>query len=770
MVRFFSLTGLFLMSAGLLFSQQTYKPFARQNSVPENLRLSLAEHIDQYQLLSVDYAVTDEIIRTKPNRIQIPLPVTTENIIALNLERYDILDPQVQLVRGTDNGDVPQNFNHRFVSYKAVWEGNDRPLTIINFTDDHINGIIEWNGEMYELGALKGFGKEKARDFIVYPTSRLKHKPSFDCHTDDDHFDPSLSRHIEKIKSDPSFNVLSATLLVCNVAVEMDYQAYQYYGSAESATAFILTLFATSSAVYNRDINTMFNINYVRVWTTSADPYTDNPSSSSVLLNEFRNHWNANMRHIPRTIAHYASPRNQGLGGVAWLTTLCNSVINGYGYGFSDYQSGNNVTPLPTYSWQVMVVTHEIGHNFGSPHTHSCYWNPPIDTCYFGSETQSCVTGTGCTLNNVCIPRLGTIMSYCHLTSAGSRMYFGPLPSALIRSYAEGASCMQAHTNSIRVGQPNGHETYITRSSRTSADPSTIITWGTSLTTPVDIDFSPDSGQTWQTIASNIPSDTREYTWSIPYVQTTHNALIRVKQAGNPSVNDISDEPFSILLKLWSFNNVSPANNSVIYVDSNDYTPYTFVWNSSGSIPQIYYKFHFKKSTVSTPVAIMLSNNNGADTTFTITGRQIDSIITSWNMWSGDSLKCHWYGVSYNLSDTMRASVRFNITVRRNTVDIADRDQLRPTDYVLYPCYPNPFNPSTTITYAIPERSRVTIRIYNALGQEIRTLTHKVHEPGIYQLQWDATNASGQRVSSGMYFYTLETPYAKRIRKMTLLK
>ncbi len=754
-----------------VITAQVIRPFVKQTAVPENLKHSLENVIDRYQLVSVDYKIVNNLITSRPVRVQMEIPVTAESIVSLDLERYDILDPAVQIVKGTDHGDISQNFNRRFVSYKIRWDGADRPLTVLNFSDYHINGVIELNGEIYELGALKGFENASVKDHIIYPVNRLKMNHDFTCHTDENHPDVGIMDKIEKLKSGKTFDVLSSNLLVCNLAVEMDYQAYQYYGSAESATAYVLSLFSTSSAVYNRDINTLFKVTYVRVWTTSSDPYTDSPSGSSVLLNEFRNYWNINMRHVPRTIAHYASPRNQGLGGIAYVGVLCASITSGSGYGFSDYQGGNSVTPLPTYTWQTMVVTHEIGHNFGSPHTHSCYWNPPIDTCYFGSETQGCVTGTGCTLNNVCIPRQGTIMSYCHLTSAGTRMYFGPQPSALMRSYAQAASCMLASSNSIRVGQPNGHESYSTRTSASAADPTTVITWGSTLTDPVDILFSPDSGLAWQSVATNIPFGTREYVWSIPYVQTTDNALIRVIKSGDPSVGDTSDSPFTINLRLWSITNQSPANNTTILVDSNDMTPYTFVWTRAGNVPGIFYKYHLRKRTGTAPTAIFLTGNSGSDTAFTITARSLDSCVTSWNLWSGDSIQCFWYGVGYNLSDTVRVGARFNLTIKRPPgVNVIDNLSDLPAELALYPCYPNPFNPSTTITYDLPENTPVTLRIYNMLGQEIRQLVKSNQVKGRYSIQWDGTNHYGNRVSSGIYFYSLETKLGQRIRKMTFIK
>jgi hypothetical protein len=88
-----------------------------------------------------------------------------------------------------------------------------------------------------------------------------------------------------------------------------------------------------------------------------------------------------------------------------------------------------------------------------------------------------------------------------------------------------------------------------------------------------------------------------------------------------------------------------------------------------------------------------------------------------------------------------------------------------PTKFALYQNYPNPFNPSTTISYDLPERSRVKLSIYNILGQEVATLVNGEQEPGRYNINFDASG-----LPSGIYFYTLQTPYFTKTNKMVLVK
>ncbi|HLF13756.1 MAG TPA: SdrD B-like domain-containing protein [Bacteroidota bacterium] len=88
-----------------------------------------------------------------------------------------------------------------------------------------------------------------------------------------------------------------------------------------------------------------------------------------------------------------------------------------------------------------------------------------------------------------------------------------------------------------------------------------------------------------------------------------------------------------------------------------------------------------------------------------------------------------------------------------------------PVEFALYQCYPNPFNPVTTIVYALPGRQEAVIRIYNILGEEVATLLEATQEAGIHRVTFDAAH-----LSSGIYFYRLQAGRHSAIKKMVLLK
>ncbi len=84
--------------------------------------------------------------------------------------------------------------------------------------------------------------------------------------------------------------------------------------------------------------------------------------------------------------------------------------------------------------------------------------------------------------------------------------------------------------------------------------------------------------------------------------------------------------------------------------------------------------------------------------------------------------------------------------------------------------FPNPFNPTTTIEYSVPERENVQIRIYDSVGRLVRTIVDQESKRGAFRLVWDGTGDSGERVASGTYFYQARIGDFLQARKMLLVR
>jgi len=105
-----------------------------------------------------------------------------------------------------------------------------------------------------------------------------------------------------------------------------------------------------------------------------------------------------------------------------------------------------------------------------------------------------------------------------------------------------------------------------------------------------------------------------------------------------------------------------------------------------------------------------------------------------------------------------------------NTTAIEKQTENIAMEFALEQNYPNPFNPTTRIEFAIPERSQVSLKIYDINGQLVKTLTNSMKAQGRYDATWDATNSMGVKVSSGVYFYKLQTANNVITKKMLLMK
>ncbi|MFM7133938.1 MAG: M12 family metallo-peptidase [Planctomycetota bacterium] len=221
------------------------------------------------------------------------------------------------------------------------------------------------------------------------------------------------------------------------IAYETDFEfAARFSFSESAATGYIATLASAMTTVFSRDVGARLSASFVRLWLEPGDPWTENSTSGQLV--QFRSNWNTLMTTVPRDAAHFLSGRSLG-GGVAYLPGLCSS----FAYGLSANLNGSFPTPLvdnSTQNWDPFVVAHELGHNFGAPHTHDgSAYAPLIDGC--GSSPQDCSGAPA-----------GTIMSYCHLCAGGIgniRLGFHPRSIDSISTFLSGVAC--DYTGSARA-------------------------------------------------------------------------------------------------------------------------------------------------------------------------------------------------------------------------------------------------------------------------------------------------------------------------------
>ena len=103
-------------------------------------------------------------------------------------------------------------------------------------------------------------------------------------------------------------------------------------------------------------------------------------------------------------------------------------------------------------------------------------------------------------------------------------------------------------------------------------------------------------------------------------------------------------------------------------------------------------------------------------------------------------------------------------------VGIHENDPPVSSQFKLYQNYPNPFNPSTSVAYSLSKPANVTLKIYNLLGQKVKTLIDERKTAGIHTVRWDGRDAAGESVSTGIYLYSLQIGSFFEVKKMLLMQ
>ncbi len=336
------------------------------------------------------------------------------------------------------------------VHYQGALAGDGESMAAASVFPNGDVAILFSNEEgNFNLGRLE----DGSGNFILYNDADMLHPRATKCATPEPV--PGTLETGGKGKA--------AKALLCNkvrVYWELSYNVYTSKGSSlTTAQNYATSLFNQFQALYANESIAM-ELGSLYIWTAQDDYPT---ASSRVALYAFRAYWNSLGNGFNGDLAHLITRDNNGNGGnggVAFLDGLCNN--RPFAYGYSDIYG--TVNTVPTFSWDVEVVSHETGHNLGSPHTHWCGWNTgsggacgAIDDCYTLENGSGCNT-CGSTYSNTAPVTAwkGTVMSYCHLVSRGINLAngFGPLPGALVRSNVGQASCLASTMSVSLTPQP----------------------------------------------------------------------------------------------------------------------------------------------------------------------------------------------------------------------------------------------------------------------------------------------------------------------------
>ncbi|MEO8210155.1 MAG: zinc-dependent metalloprotease family protein [bacterium] len=589
--------------------------------------------------------------------------------------------------------------------------------------------------------------------YICYYKSDLISNQSFDC----------LVNEIQNFDNSNGAITCGPQLRTYRLALAATYEYTLYHGGTViGGMAAIVTAINRINGVYEKDAAirmVLVSNNDLLVYTTSADPYTNNNGGAMLGQNQ------ANIDQVigpdNYDIGHVFST---GGGGVAGLGVIC---ING--------QKARGVTGLssPTGDpFYIDYVAHEMGHQYGGNHT----FNSVAGGCGGGNRNGSTAWEPG---------SASTIMGYAGLCTGedlqnNSDAYFHTGSFTEIATYTQfgSGSICPAITNTGNtpptVTVPASGFTipkntpYILTGSATDLESPNSLTYCWE-----EFDLGPPGGPNNPTDNAPIVRSIKPDTLSTRYIPRISNLLNNTFFFGERLPTYARTMSFRLTVRDNSIGGggvdyeflqfevdtagpflVTQPNTNVTW---NSNLPQTVTWNLA--------------NTNAAPVNcqlvnILLSTNGGstfATTLVSNTANDGSEIIglPALNI-NNARIKVESVGnIFYDISNA-----NFTITsvssVHNNGTGI-------PNDYLLSQNFPNPFNPSTKINFDIPFNSNVTLKIMDITGREISTLVNNSYNAGSYTVTFEPGN-----LASGIYFYNIVAEGDKgnfvMTKKMTLIK
>ncbi|MCP3961209.1 MAG: hypothetical protein GY719_25460 [bacterium] len=379
------------VAPGEIFATDDHGPWAEAFWMPAAARSTLAA------------AAVDETVRLDA------FPIAPGERNSLVLTRYEVYAPGARLtvVEGGDEREAPRSARLHFLGAVA-----GDPATRVGLSLDpetgHLRGVID--GPWGELRIVEPTAGDSRHRVERVEAARAIAGVELDTTCTGDEM-PMPETIVDHLAAAPGATTTAkgATEPTHSAVIAVDTDAElldkKFGNNTTTAADWIADLFTEMNVFYERDVELRL-LQGDTTLRTGTFPYDQDPYdeaggvASFAQLNEFGAYWSVNMSAVERVLAMLLSGKSASsnqASGIAWIDGYCEVQNSGGGYSI-------NQVFISSFS-SANIVGHELGHNFGSPHTH-CY-SPPVDQCY--NAEGGCYTGTPS-----CPGGPGTVMSYCN--------------------------------------------------------------------------------------------------------------------------------------------------------------------------------------------------------------------------------------------------------------------------------------------------------------------------------------------------------------------
>jgi GEVED domain/Metallo-peptidase family M12/Fibronectin type III domain len=501
----------------------------------------IKQKVGDVTLLTLDKGLIKTLYQQKPNVLILKIPYKNQEK-HITLVKQEVTTSDFTVLDAKTNNSLIAN---QGVHYRGIVGDDDKSLAAFSFFENTMMGMFSAQdvGDV-NIGRLTETNDDT--DYVAYGTNDVDFAPSFNCDVKDD---------LNRINDIKNSNAVAANQMVSGcvrLSLDIGNDLYIYNGKSVQNTINHMTGIMNVVAALYQNEQISIKVSQMFIWRT---PDTFSPFGQ-IRLNEFR---------LFRTVFNgdLALLVKVGNNGIAYRDVICSN--NNYGYCGIDPAF---YAQLPNYSYTIFVLSHEIGHNLGSPHTHSCTWpGGPIDGCQ-PVEDGSCPRNTTNFTH--------TVMSGCYNTATHNG--FGPLPGNLIRNKVQNAACLSSSCT-VPGCTPPSNFTLSSFPSTTSA----TFTWSTSSgNTSITLQYR-KSGTTdaWTTVNNAVSL------YTINNLIPTSNYEVQIQALCGATNSDFLP---AIVFKPSAHFCFEPTNLSVV----SDYQSATLSWTENASA--IYWEIKYGPS------------------------------------------------------------------------------------------------------------------------------------------------------------------------------